>query len=402
MQRAIILVIDGFGIGSTEDAGDFNDAGANTLAHIAQAYLDRHEEPLNLPNLTAMGLGAACRSVTSEELTLAGPQPSGGAYAAAAEISSGKDTPSGHWEMTGVPVLFDWGYFPQQPDCFPREFLDRLIAETGVPGVLGCCHAPGTEIIQNLGEEHIRTGKPICYTSVDSVFQVAAHEESFGLQRLYDFCSTARELLYADNIGRVIARPFVGNDTSDFTRTGNRRDYSIEPPAKTLLDLLVESGRQVHGIGKISDIFAHRGVTSSTKATGLEALIDETLRQVREADKASLIFTNLVNFDQDYGHRRDPEGYARALEYLDSRLGEIQAAMSDNDYLIITSDHGCDPTWRGTDHTREHVPLLVWRRAMPAVDLGVRSTFADLGQTLAVLFELPPFEYGESFLTNLT
>ena len=400
-KRAIILVIDGFGIGSTPDASFFGDEGANTLAHLTQAYQQAENRPLALPNLCKLGLAAAHHSVSDEALALENSEVISGAYAASRELSSGKDTPSGHWEMTGVPVLYEWGYYPNQPNCFPADFLSDLIDRTGAAGVLGCCHASGTDIIRELGEEHKRSTKPICYTSADSVFQVAAHEETFGLEQLYRFCETARELLYEANIGRVIARPFVGHSAATFTRTGNRKDYSIEPPAPTLLDLLHNEGRHVHGIGKVSDIFAHRGLSKSTKANGLEALIDTTLAKIKSDVETALIFTNLVNFDQDFGHRRDPLGYAEALKYLDRRLPDLQSAMSDNDLLVLTSDHGCDPTWRGTDHTREYVPTLLWYRGINKIDLGVRTSFADLGQTLAEIFRLPAFEYGESFMHAL-
>ena len=401
MGRAIILVADGFGIGWAPDAESFGDHGANTYAHIARDYLKRTGAPLNLDNLNSMGLSAAAQTVSQESLEVGNAHPVSGAYGAAAELSRGKDTPSGHWEMTGVPVMLDWGYYPRTPDCFPKAFLDTLNRRTDVPGVLGCVHASGTDIIRDLGEEHQRTGKPICYTSADSVFQVAAHEHTFGLDRLYRFCEVARELLYEDNIGRVIARPFIGDSAETYTRTGNRRDYSIAPPDETLLDVLVQQGHRVAGIGKISDIFAHRGISTSTKATGLEALLDTTLEKIRAEPDNTLIFTNLVNFDQDFGHRRDPAGYAEALQYFDNRLPEIQSAMSGDDLLIITADHGCDPAWRGTDHTREYVPVLVWRAGIAAVDLGVRKTFADIGQTLAQFFNVPRLQHGESFLPAL-
>ena len=396
-KRAIILVIDGFGIGSTPDAELFGDQGANTFAHLTQAYQRARNRPLALPNLCNLGLAAAVRAVSNETLAIESTDSIKGAYAASRELSSGKDTPTGHWEMTGVPVLFDWGYYPDQPDCFPKEFLSELIGRTGVAGVLGCCHASGTDIIRELGEEHQRSGKPICYTSADSVFQVAAHEKTFGLKQLYRFCEAARELLYAENIGRVIARPFVGDAADNFRRTGNRKDYSIEPPALTLLDLLQNDGRTVQAIGKVSDIFAHRGVSKSTKATGLQALLDKTLVEIKSGTDVSLIFTNLVNFDQDFGHRRDPIGYAEALQYLDRRLPEIQSTMTEEDLLVLTSDHGCDPTWKGTDHTREYVPTLLWYKGIGQIDLGIRTSFADLGQTLAEIFKLPAFEYGDSF-----
>ena len=407
MQRAIILVADGLGIGAAPDASEFfaagasavSDVGANTLGHIAQAYLAQRGHRLDLPNLTAMGLIAACQSVTGEPLDTVAYPLTGGAWGAAAEISTGKDTPSGHWEMTGVPVLFDWGYYPAGDDCFPAALLDELKRSTGVPGFLGRCHASGTDIIRDLGEQHLTTGMPICYTSGDSVFQVAAHETAFGLQRLYDFCETARKCLDEDNIGRVIARPFVGSCAGDFTRTGNRRDYSIPPPGETLLDRLTASGGKVASVGKIADIFAHRGISSSTKATGLTELIDATLARLQE--EQSLVFTNLVNFDQDFGHRRDPLGYGDALQYFDSRLPEIKAAMSPDDLLIITADHGCDPTWPGTDHTREYVPVIAWRHGLPTRSLGRRSTFADIGQTLADFFQLSPLPCGDSFIASL-
>jgi phosphopentomutase len=400
MARALIIVVDGFGIGAAPDADLFGDTGANTFAHITRTWQAKTGELLDLPNLVGMGLTAACNSVSDEPVDTKTSEPTGGAYAAAMEISSGKDTPSGHWEMTGVPVLFDWGYYPDVPDCFPAEFLEKLISETGVPGFLGCCHASGTDIIRDLGAAHLSSGKPICYTSADSVFQVAAHEQAFGLDRLYAFCETARSLLYEANIGRVIARPFIG-DVGNFERTGNRRDYSVEPPAPTLLDLMLQEGKRVCGIGKISDIFAHRGITTSTKATGLEALLDETIAHLEREDEDTLIFTNLVNFDQDFGHRRNPVGYAEALQYFDGRLEEIKRKLRPDDLLLITSDHGCDPTWQGTDHTREYVPLLAWQHDMPVINLGTRNTFSDLGATVGEFFHMPPLENGQSFLPEL-
>ena len=401
-NRAILLVIDGFGIGYAPDAEKFGDKGANTFAHLCKTFEQEQHQRLALPNLCKLGLLEALRSVSDDPVPIEKVDSIEGAYAACSEISSGKDTPSGHWEMTGVPVLFDWGYYPNKPDCFPDEFLNVLIDRTNVSGVLGCCYASGTDIIRSLGNRHLQTRRPICYTSADSVFQVAAHEEIFGLDNLYRFCETARELLYEANIGRVIARPFSGDSPSNFVRTGNRRDYAISPPSETLLDALTARGRTVHGIGKISDIFAHRGVSKSTKANGLESLLDNTLSAIKSDITDSLIFTNLVDFDQDFGHRRDPIGYARALQYLDSRLPDIQSAMAGDDLLILTSDHGCDPTWQGTDHTREYVPALIWYRGIEKIDLGVRSTFADLGQTLADIFDLSPLGHGESFLSTLS
>jgi len=268
---------------------------------------------------------------------------------------------------------------------------------------LGNCHASGTEIIAKHGEEHIKTGLPICYTSADSVFQVAAHEESFGLDNLYKYCEQVRALLDQEkrNIGRVIARPFVGESAKDFVRTGNRRDYSVLPPSDTVLDKLTKAGGHVVSIGKIADIFAHQGIGEKIKATGIDALVDATISQIKTAKDNSLIFTNLVNFDQDFGHRRDPIGYAEALQEFDQRIPEILKEMSDNDILFLTADHGCDPTWPGSDHTREYVPILVFHQHIGCVNLGERNTFADLGQTIAEMFDLSKMDYGKSFYKEL-
>ncbi len=400
MSRAIILVMDSFGIGATEDAEKFGDVGANTFGSIATVRA-RAGKPLKLPNLTKLGLiGAATES--------SGRMPAGcesdaeviGAYGFAAELSSGKDTPSGHWEIAGVPVLFDWGYFTDKKNTFPKDLLEKLIERAELPGVLGNCHASGTTIIADLGDEHMRSGKPIVYSSADSVFQIACHEESFGLQKLYDLCDVARELVDEYNIGRVIARPFIGNDASDFARTGNRRDLTVPPPSDTLLDKLVASGGDVISVGKISDIYAHRGVTEKVKATGNAALFDATLNALDGAGDRTIVFTNFVDFDMLYGHRRDVDGYAEALEYFDVRLPELLEKMNDDDFLVICADHGCDPTWPGSDHTREHIPVLAYGAKVAAGSIGKRDTFADIGQSIAAFFELPSMDYGESFLVD--
>jgi phosphopentomutase len=396
--RAVILVMDSFGIGATDDAERFGDVGANTLGSIARQRAAAGN-PLNLPNLTRLGLMQA-----AEES--AGERPAGveisndiiGAFGFAAELSSGKDTPSGHWELAGVPVLFDWGYFTDSTNTFPAELLERLIERAELPGVLGNCHSSGTVIIAELGEEHMATGKPIVYTSADSVFQIACHEESFGLQRLYDLCDIARELVDDYNIGRVIARPFVGTDGNNFIRTGNRRDLTVRPPSPTVLDKLVDSGGEVISVGKIADIYAHQGITQKIKATGNAALFDATLAALQSAGDRSIVFTNFVDFDMLYGHRRDVDGYASALEYFDQRLPELIDVMQDDDLLVICADHGCDPTWPGSDHTREHIPVLVYGKSVVAGSLGKRETFADVGQSLAVFFGLEPMDYGTSFL----
>jgi phosphopentomutase len=399
MTRAIILMLDSFGIGATDDAARFGDVGANTLGSIARYRAAAGRAPLRLPNLARLGLLHAAKASAGE--FPAGTDPDVevvGAYGFARELSSGKDTPSGHWEMAGVPVLFEWGYFKKDKDTFPRELLDALIERAELPGVLGNCHSSGTTIIAELGEEHMRTGKPIVYTSADSVFQIACHEESFGLERLYKLSEIARELVDDYNIGRVIARPFVGTDKSNFVRTGNRRDLTVLPPSPTVLDKLVASGGEVISIGKIADIYAHQGISKKIKATGNPALFDATLQALATAPDRSIVFTNFVDFDMLYGHRRDIDGYAKALEYFDGRLPEVLDAMQTDDLLIICADHGCDPAWPGSDHTREHIPVLAFGGGVPAGFLGARDSFADIGQSLARFFNLSPMAYGQSFL----
>lgn len=406
MKRTFILVLDSFGIGATADAVKFGDVGADTLGHIAEhcakGLADNADRsgPLTLPNLSKMGLGLASKEST-------GSFPAGldenaeiiGAYGHAAEISSGKDTPSGHWEIAGVPVLFDWGYFTEKTNSFPQELLDRIVKRANLPGYLGNCHASGTQVLDDLAEEHMASGKPIFYTSADSVFQIACHEETYGLQNLLDLCQIVREELEDYNIGRVIARPFVGNKVGEFARTGNRRDLSVEPPAKTVLSKLVEEKNgEVVSIGKISDIYAGCGITQKFKATGIPALFESTLEQIKVAGDNTIVFTNFVDFDSAYGHRRDVAGYAAALEYFDKRLPEVLELMEEEDVLIMTADHGCDPTWPGSDHTREHIPVLVYGKQVPAGSLGLRDTFADIGQSLASYFGTSDMEYGKSFL----
>ena len=399
MKRVVILVMDSFGIGATDDAAHFGDAGADTLGSIARYCARDRGAPLSLPYLSELGLLHAHRDSTGSFAE--GVATDGhirGAYGYAAELSTGKDTPSGHWEMAGVPVLFDWGYFTERTDTFPPALLEALVERASLPGVLGNCHASGTVILSQLGEEHMRTGKPIVYTSADSVFQIAAHEETFGLDRLLQLCEIARELVDEYNVGRVIARPFLGERADNFARTGNRRDYAVPPPSPTVLDKLVADGGHVCSVGKIADIFAHQGISSTVKATGNKALFDATLDAVEYAPDRSIVFTNLVDFDMLYGHRRDVGGYAEALEYLDGRLPELFAALGEQDVLMISADHGCDPTWQGTDHTREHVPVLVYGQSIRPGVLGKRDTFADIGQSLACYFGLSPMEYGKSFL----
>ncbi|QJQ96158.1 MULTISPECIES: phosphopentomutase [Halomonadaceae] len=408
MNRAIVLILDSFGIGAAPDAEQFGDAGADTLGHIAAACArgevdtPQRTGPLKLPNLARLGLFHAHRDSSSgvaAGVTL--PAQVEGAYGHAREISSGKDTPSGHWEIAGVPVLFDWGYFENKRESFPAELLEALIRDAELPGVLGNCHASGTEIIQRLGEEHVASGKPIVYTSADSVLQIAAHEEHFGLERLYRLCETARRLLEPYNIGRVIARPFTGESAATFARTANRRDYSVESPSPTVLQKLVdEKGGEVVSIGKIADIYAHCGITHKIKASGHDALFEATLEALERTGDNVLVMTNFVDFDMLYGHRRDVAGYAAALEAFDARLPELLARLRADDLLVITADHGCDPTWQGTEHTREHVPVLALGAGLAAGPLGARDSFADIGQTLASHFALSPMAHGRSFLSS--
>ncbi len=406
MARAFLFVLDSFGIGGAPDAAEFGDDGADTLGHIAEFCAagagDREglrEGPLTLPNMSALGLLHAAKLANKRlPAGMSLPERVFGLYGAASEVSRGKDTPSGHWEIAGTPVAFDWGYFPAEGDAFPAELIEAICRESKVPGILGNCHASGTDIIAQYGEEHMRTGKPICYTSSDSVFQIAAHEQSFGLERLLEFCQTVRRLLDDYNIGRVIARPFVGTTSRDFARTGNRRDYSVLPPEPTLLDRLTEAGRTVHAVGKIADIFAHQGIGRMIKANGNMELFEATLKAMDEAEDGDLVFTNFVDFDMLYGHRRDVPGYAAALEAFDQRLPDLDRKLKPGDIVILTADHGCDPTWRGTDHTRERVPILVFGPGVRTRSIGVLPSFAWIGETIAKHLGLPPGLHGRSFL----
>ena len=370
--------MDSFGIGGAPDAADFGDQGSDTLGHIAEWFLREKGRALALPNLQDLGLGEAYYLVHKkypagwEELVVSG------GYAAATEISTGKDTPSGHWEMAGVPVCWDWEYFPKTEECFPKALLKQLYEAAELPGSLGHCHSSGTVIIEELGAESVATGLPIFYTSADSVFQVAAHEEYFGLERLYRLCEIARDIFMKPMVGRIIARPFVG-EQGGFVRTANRKDYAVVPPKPTVLERVKESSSFVTGIGKIGDIFAHQGITQEVKAHGHEALWQAT----REASvNGGLLMTNFVDFDMLYGHRRDPEGYGFALEEWDRELGRFLTELEDEDQLIITADHGNDPTWTGSDHTRERVPVLLRKGG----NYGIRESFADVGATVGKFF----------------
>lgn len=402
MKRAVILLLDSFGIGASHDAAKYGDEGANTLGSILKycqstPKSSKREQPgpLVIPHLSQLGLKAAFRQSIGEQVN---STQYSALYGYAVEMSHGKDTPSGHWEICGVPVLFDWGYFEAGYPSFPETLVNSFVEEAELEGILGNRHASGTQIISELGEEHLRSNKPIVYTSADSVFQIAAHEESFGLDRLYNICEIARRLVDPLNIGRVIARPFSG-EPGNFYRTGNRRDYSMPPPEPTLLDKFKAAGGEVIAIGKTADIFAHQGISKEIKANGNMNIFDATLQAMASAPDRSIIFANFVDFDSSYGHRRDVEGYAAALEAFDVRLPELNKLLKEDDIVIITADHGCDPTWKGTDHTREHIPVLVYGPGIKNTgSIGRRETFADIGQSLASYFNLAPLKYGTSFL----
>jgi phosphopentomutase len=387
MSRAFLFVMDSVGIGGAPDAASFGDEGANTLGHISDRMA------LHIPNLTGLGLAhalkAASGSVHGLDLTTAVQGSSGFAV----EVSQGKDTITGHWEMAGVPLQFGWGYFPHTIPAFPQGLMDEIIKRCNLPGLLALCHASGTEVIEDFGEEHMRTGKPIMYTSADSVIQIAAHEKSFGLQRLYDVCKVARELTYDLNIGRVIARPFLGTASENFARTGNRKDFAVLPPSHTLMDIVTGAGREVISVGKIGDIYAHSGTGKEFKASGNAALMQETLRCMDELSDGGFLMTNFVEFDQEYGHRRDVLGYGHALERFDALLPDVLAKLKADDLLIITADHGNDPTWTGTDHTREAIPILCNQNFV----IGRRESFADIGQTIAAWLKVPALGAGRSF-----
>ncbi|HKR00133.1 MAG TPA: phosphopentomutase [Pyrinomonadaceae bacterium] len=385
-DRMVLIVLDSAGIGEMPDAADWGDAGSDTLGHILAS------RQVRLPNLQSYGLGNI-RPLQN----LPPVEHPRGAYGRCALRSNGKDTTTGHWEMAGIILE---RAFPTYPQGFPQPIIDRFIKEANVPGILGNVPASGTEIIKELGAEHVRTGKPIVYTSADSVFQIAAHEEVIPLERLYEICETARNLLRGqDEVGRVIARPFLG-EPGAFHRTENRHDYAVPPPPENLLVALSQAGLDVVCIGKVASIYDSSGVTLDLKAKNNNQSIDQTIHALKQ-DTRGLIFSNLVDFDMLYGHRRDTEGYARALEHFDERLPEIEAAMNERDLFIIAADHGNDPTFPGTDHTREYSPLIAFgKSARSGVDLGIRSSLSDIGQTIAENFGLK-LTAGESFLKEL-
>jgi phosphopentomutase len=396
--RAYLIVMDSVGCGGAPDAADFGDEGANTLAHIAAACAagaadQGRKGRLNMPVLDGLGLGAAVRLASGDAVPGLDAVPAG-RWGAATEVSRGKDTPSGHWELAGVPVPWDWTYFPDTVPAFPQALVDEVCRLAGSDGILGNCHASGVPVIERFGAEHMRTGRPICYTSADSVFQIAAHETSFGLDRLLTLCRDLAPTLHAMKVGRVIARPFVGTPGA-FTRTAHRRDYAIAPPAPTLLDWVKGAGRATHAVGKIGDIFSMQGVGLLHKGASDLDLSEHLIRLTDEAEPGSLTFANFVEFDSLYGHRRDVAGYARALEWFDARAGAFLARLRPGDLAIFTADHGNDPTWSGSDHTRERVPVLVAGAGAGPVGL---VAFADVAASIAAHLGIPAAGPGRSFL----
>jgi phosphopentomutase len=406
VPRAFVLVLDSVGLGGAEDADQYGDVGADTLGHIAEGCAlgrgNRHglrAGALHLPHLDTLGLGLAAEASTGRlPPGLQRPKAPLGQWGYGVETSKGKDTPSGHWEIAGTPVPFRWGYFPATHPCFPKRLVDSFVQEAGIPGILGDKHASGTQIINELGEEHLRSGKPICYTSADSVMQIAAHEDHFGLDRLYDVCRVARRLCNPLNIGRIIARPFVGSTAGIFTRTANRKDFAVKPPAGTILERATDGRRQVISIGKIGDIFAHVGTGEEIKGSSNAIHFDQTLAAADRLAEGGLLIANFVDFDSDFGHRRDLPGYAACLEAFDAKIPLLFQSCKVSDLVIFTADHGNDPTWTGTDHTREHVPILAYGGGYAPACIGRRDSLADIGETVAKHLRLPQMPHGTAWI----
>jgi phosphopentomutase len=404
-RRALLIVLDSLGCGGAEDAQKYGDDGADTLGHIARACASGHADvpglrngPLKMPTLASLGLGLAAGAsagTVPPGLEVAAPQ---GLCGYGVEQSAGKDTPSGHWELAGTPVPFAFGYFPATDPAFPPNLVAEIISRGQLPGILGDCHASGIAIIDDLGEEHLATGKPIFYTSTDSVLQIAAHEEAFGLQRLYKLCELVRELVNPLHIGRVIARPFLGSDRASFKRTPHRRDYSLQPPQGNILDSAAATGIEVCCIGKIGDIFGHRNTGREIKGRDDMDLFDRMLGEWDAMPDRSLMFANFVDLDTDFGHRRNVSGYAAGLERFDARMTELLPRLRAGDLVVMSADHGNDPTWTGTDHTREHVPILAFGPGIAGGSIGRRETFADAGATIARYLQLAPTTGGTPFL----
>jgi phosphopentomutase len=408
MARAFLIVLDSVGCGGAQDAEAFGDAGADTTGHIAQACAEGRADraglrggALRLPHLDALGLGHACLLSTGRVPPgLSASHPPRAIASCARETSRGKDTPAGHWEIAGAPFPGALHVFPDTRPAFPRDLVAALIREGGLPGVLGDCHAEGIGIIDEWGEAHLRTGAPIVYTSADSVLQIAAHEETFGLERLYSLCALARRLVDPLGVGRVIARPFVGTSRENFRRTAHRRDFPIPPPPGNLLDRAAEAGRAIVTLGKIGDIFAHRATGREIKGDNNDALVAALLATIRTLSDGGVAFANLVDFDTDFGHRRDVAGYAACLERFDAQVPVLEAALRPGDLAIITADHGNDPTAPGASHTRENVPVLCFGPEVAGRIVPIRGTFADIGQSVAAHLGLAPTVSGESFLAG--
>ena len=404
MTRAVLIVLDSVGCGGANDAAAYGDEGADTLGHIARACAEGRGDRegvrsglLHLPHLAALGLAHAIEASTGCAPPGLPRAPPRGQWGYGVETSRGKDTPSGHWEIAGTPVDFDWGYFPETIPAFPQGLTDAMIAEGKLPGIIGNRHASGTAVIEDFGEEHVRTLKPICYTSADSVLQIAAHEEAFGLERLYDLCRITRKLCDPLRIGRVIARPFMGSGAKDFTRTPRRKDFALPPPDGNLLQRAAKAGRAIVSIGKIGDIFAHRDTGEERKGKNNDGNIGLMLDALRTTPDGGFVFVNLVDFDTEWGHRRDVAGYAACLEAFDRRMPEIEAALRPADFCVITADHGNDPTFRGFDHTREHVPILAFGSGAEPGPIGARTTLADIAETLAAKLGLPKGRHGRAW-----
>jgi len=401
MGKGVLLVLDSLGIGGAPDANYFNDGSANTLGNIIKSCMDGganfgRKGRLKIPNLESMGLVEALKLASEKTIPDLSENIFGG-YAAATSHSLGKDTPSGHWELTGIPVTLKWHYFKEEFPVFPSETINEITYLTDLPGILGDCHASGTDIIKKLGDEHIQTGKPIFYTSADSVVQIAAHEETFGLQRLLDLCEVTANIFHRMGVGRVIARPFVGNSNDGFLRTKNRKDFSINPPHETLCDRITKKGKVCWGIGKIGDIFNHRSITTICSGVADSQLFEELVKGLGMVADGDFIFANFVEFDSLYGHRRDVSGYASALEDFDVKLPRLLSQLTADDLLIITADHGNDPTASGTDHTRERVPVLMRGKNVVSKSYGLID-FSDVGATMARHLKLPDSIEGRSIL----
>ena len=394
MPRAFLVVMDSVGVGGAPDAaqffnGDTPDTGANTIAHIAKA----HVGGLHLPTLDALGLGAALHLASGATAPGLDAKPTG-LWGCATEVSPGKDTPTGHWELAGVPVPWEWHTFPDETPAFPPKVVNAVTQAAGTNGILGNCHAPGLKIMRDLGAEHLRTGWPICYTSADSVFQIAAHEQSFGLNRLLDLCRALAPMLHEMRVGRVIARPFVGDAETGFRRTPNRRDFAIPPPAPTLCDWVQGAGGNVRAIGKIGDIFSMQDIDDVAKGSDAQ-LMSHLFDAVDHAEDHSLTFANFVEFDSLYGHPRDPFGYAQSLEWFDSRIAALLPRLRKGDMVLLTADHGNDPTWIGSDHTRERVPVLI--AGLGAGELG-EMAFTDVAASVAAHLGVPAQGPGQNRL----